>query len=228
MAKKNKDEVPNPNSVANRDILQRMNFLYQASQLLGSMGQAEDKQRPIPKHVLRDAQKKKALRRKQNKLRHPTTIADLSRSYVRDPAVKRTLCKGCDVVLVPGVTALVRIHASESHGHEVLYICTACHTSRRVPAPPIAESPDSAETVQSGLVSGIASAPGDEQLPNPSCPPDGSGAVIVDEHEPSIDDSSRQGRRKRRSSKKQLLPRVPPFFQQNVGHVVFRGNERLG
>ena len=34
MAKKPKDDVPNPNNVANREILQRMNFLYQASVLL--------------------------------------------------------------------------------------------------------------------------------------------------------------------------------------------------
>ena len=40
MAKKNKDEAPNPNSVANRDILQRLNFLYQASAYLSTMPNA--------------------------------------------------------------------------------------------------------------------------------------------------------------------------------------------
>lgn len=37
MAKKNKDDVPNVNSVANRDILHRLNFLYQASAYLDSI-----------------------------------------------------------------------------------------------------------------------------------------------------------------------------------------------
>lgn len=34
---KNKDEIPNPMSVTNRDILQRLNFLYQASVLMNSL-----------------------------------------------------------------------------------------------------------------------------------------------------------------------------------------------
>lgn len=34
MAKKTPDDVPNPSSVTNRDILQRLNFLYQASAYL--------------------------------------------------------------------------------------------------------------------------------------------------------------------------------------------------
>lgn len=37
MGKKNKDEAPNPNNVVNRDILQRLNFLYQASAYLESV-----------------------------------------------------------------------------------------------------------------------------------------------------------------------------------------------
>ncbi len=30
-----------------------------------------------------------------------------------------------------------------------------------------------------------------------------------------------------RRKKKPPVPRPPPFFERNVGHVVFRGNERL-
>lgn len=40
MAKKPKDEAPNPNGVANRDIIQRLNFLYQASAYLNSVSPA--------------------------------------------------------------------------------------------------------------------------------------------------------------------------------------------
>ena len=38
MAKKNKDDTPNLNSIPNRDILQRLNFLYQASSYLNGLG----------------------------------------------------------------------------------------------------------------------------------------------------------------------------------------------
>ena len=42
MGKKNKDEAPNPNGVVNRDILQRLNFLYQASTYLESISRHSD------------------------------------------------------------------------------------------------------------------------------------------------------------------------------------------
>ena len=37
MGKKNKTESPNPSNIVNRDILQRLNFLYQASVYLESV-----------------------------------------------------------------------------------------------------------------------------------------------------------------------------------------------
>lgn len=37
MGKKAKDEVPNLNSIANRDIIQRLNFIYQASVYLNGL-----------------------------------------------------------------------------------------------------------------------------------------------------------------------------------------------
>jgi ribonuclease P protein subunit RPR2 len=37
MGKKNKGELPNPSNITNRDILQRLNFLYQASVYLDSI-----------------------------------------------------------------------------------------------------------------------------------------------------------------------------------------------
>lgn len=37
MGKKNKGDLPNPSNITNRDILQRLNFLYQASVYLDSI-----------------------------------------------------------------------------------------------------------------------------------------------------------------------------------------------
>jgi ribonuclease P protein subunit RPR2 len=44
MGKKNREEAPNPNGVVNRDILQRLNFLYQASAYLESISHQSDVQ----------------------------------------------------------------------------------------------------------------------------------------------------------------------------------------
>ncbi|KAK0201592.1 RNAse P Rpr2/Rpp21/SNM1 subunit domain-containing protein [Desarmillaria ectypa] len=131
MAKKSKDEVPNPNSVPNRDIIQRLNFLYQASVYLNGVTSQSPPQR---KRV---------------------TTSDLSRSYVSsmkivgkkttvkmDPSVKRTICKGCDTILVPGSTVSIRVKKSQSHGHLMVYTCTRCKTPRRIPAPPVDRSSD--------------------------------------------------------------------------------------
>lgn len=46
MGKKNKDEAPNPNSIPNRDIIQRLNFLYQASSYLNGIAGAHSGTEP--------------------------------------------------------------------------------------------------------------------------------------------------------------------------------------
>ncbi len=43
--------------------------------------------------------------------------------------VKRSLCKRCDAVLLPGIGAKVRI---ASVNRQVIYACAACGTERRI------------------------------------------------------------------------------------------------
>ncbi|KAK0485338.1 Rpr2-domain-containing protein [Armillaria luteobubalina] len=125
MARKAKDGTPNANSVPNKDIIQRLNFLYQASVYLNGVTSQSPRRR---KRV---------------------TTGDLSRSYVTsmkvvgrktvvkmDPSVKRTICKRCNTILVPGSTVTIRANKSASHGHVMAYTCTHCKTTRRIPAPP--------------------------------------------------------------------------------------------
>jgi ribonuclease P protein subunit RPR2 len=138
--KKSQDDVPNPSSVQNRDIMQRLNYLYQASVLLGSTT-ALDNSRSQPSRDWSCPSRRQIRERELPKKRHPSTMLDLSRTYVRsmkvigtkttvrmlgfsllcllyrskpsiyrDPSVKRTLCKKCAIVLVPGTTALVRVN----------------------------------------------------------------------------------------------------------------------
>ncbi|KAG0700731.1 RNAse P Rpr2/Rpp21/SNM1 subunit domain-containing protein [Suillus ampliporus] len=190
MGKKNKDNIPNPNSVGNRDIIQRLNFLYQASVLLNGMTAGPSSQVPSSPCEANDAQNAPKKRKKK-----VVSTSDLSRSYVDtmkavgqktnvkiDPTVKRVICKGCNVVLVPGASSTVRVKNSTSHRHLIIHTCKSCRTSRRIPAPPVLD---------------------------------------VNEPQGSASGSAQRGQ------KKSHAPRLPPHFARDLGHVAFRGNERL-
>ncbi|KAJ7045851.1 RNAse P Rpr2/Rpp21/SNM1 subunit domain-containing protein [Mycena alexandri] len=147
MAKKdkNKDEPPSAANIVNKDIMQRLNFMYQASVYLSGV-------LPVPEPP-KTVQKRAKKARKMN-------VHDLSKAYINsmktvasktmvkmDPAVKRTLCNGCNIVLVPGSTATVRVKSSKTHGHVMHYRCTSCKSTRRIPAPPtLTESVPAAST----------------------------------------------------------------------------------
>ncbi|KAI6110579.1 Rpr2-domain-containing protein [Pisolithus croceorrhizus] len=130
-------DIPNPNHISNKDIIQRLNFLYQASALLGTISPNT----PVTCHSTDCHQPRR---------RRVVTISELSRSYVDtmkivgqktntkiDPSVKRSLCKNCSSVLAPGISATVRVKNSASHHHLVSYVCHACRSERRIPAPPV-------------------------------------------------------------------------------------------
>jgi ribonuclease P protein subunit RPR2 len=86
MAKKTKDDAPNPSSVVNRDIIQRLSFLYQASSYLNSPAFRECSQ--VGHGDVRDTRKKR---------RKLATSDDLARTYVQSMKVagKKTLVKMC-------------------------------------------------------------------------------------------------------------------------------------
>ena len=265
---KHKDEAPNPMSVTNRDVLQRLNFLYQASVLLNSLAPPRSVPDDDEPSVSSTTPKDKDIGTEQgedNPRSHPKTsqrkkrrrvvgFEELSRSYVetmksvgqktnvkmcvfifagspceslvdassvrRDPSVKRRLCKRCSAPLIPGISATVRIRGSwslcggiahcfslistfgtdsTSHGHLISYRCHCCQTERRIPAPPVLHL----DTPVNG-----ASA---EAQPTEASTSTGSSL------------RSRQQKRKKRGPQ----PRLPPHFARDVGHIVFRGNERL-
>jgi len=163
MGKKNKGDVPNPNNIANRDILQRLNFLYQASVYMESISRqcsnvvdtgagpsGSISGLPVGATAVGDAGQStallsKAAKRKGNREQRKRRViraADIGQGYVRamrligqkatvkmwvssivictlldncylrDPTVKRTLCKGCDTVLIPGLSATVRVNSA--------------------------------------------------------------------------------------------------------------------
>ncbi|KAH9978729.1 RNAse P Rpr2/Rpp21/SNM1 subunit domain-containing protein [Lactifluus volemus] len=215
MGKKNKDEAPKPNNVLNRDILQRLNFLYQASVCMESIsrqcnrgptldleGSSEDNSErttttPLPKASGR--------KRPQEQCKGRVIRAsDIGQGYVRamrligqkatvkmDPTVKRTLCKGCDTVLIPGQSATVRINSSNNHRHLITTSCLRCQLSRRIPAPPV---------------------------PKLAPVPHNDIAMDIDK---SGDSAAPKSKRRRGPP-----PRPPPLFERE-GHVIFRGNEQI-
>ena len=163
-------------------------------------------------------------------VREPTCPIYLCANDHRDPAVKRTLCKECNLILVPGATAVVRVNreinqdlrmricihvdiiASSSHGHAVCYTCISCQTMQRIPAPPILDINASTDTAE---------------LTRPSNQPKEETSSAMDVNllrEEGIKFASSSRHVRRKSGPR---PRLPPLFERNVGHVVFRGNERI-
>ncbi|KAI0029843.1 RNAse P Rpr2/Rpp21/SNM1 subunit domain-containing protein [Vararia minispora EC-137] len=216
------DEVPNPSSVTNRDILQRLNFLYQASTFLQSVSEpplapAFQQKRNPSLRTSRSNNKSKATAEGRATARRTRTIstADLAKSYVRsmrqigqkatvrmDPSVKRTLCRGCDGVLVPGISSTIRVNPCGSHGQVMTTTCRHCGHTRRIPAPPI---------------------PGHaEENPSPNVGLSESAEVEMAE-QPSSAPARKRAHRKRT---RKAAPRLPPLFERE-GHVVFRGNEQI-
>ncbi|TNY20672.1 RNAse P Rpr2/Rpp21/SNM1 subunit domain-containing protein [Rhodotorula diobovata] len=110
-----------------------------------------------------------------------------------DPGVKRTVCKGCGTVLVPGVSASVRIKPSGPHAHLIVHRCLSCHAERRFPAPP--------------------------HLP-PSALPD--GAALEGTLQDAVDTPAPPTRQTRRERREARQARTPVFFERE-GHVLVRG-----
>ncbi|KAG2150863.1 Rpr2-domain-containing protein [Suillus clintonianus] len=206
MGKQNKDDIPNPSRVGNRDIIQRLNFLYQASVLLNAVT-ADLSEVPFSPCETNDTHNPPKKWQKR-----VVSTAELSRSYIDtmkvvgqktnvkiDPTVKRVICKGCHIVLMPGASSTVRVKNSASHRHLIIHTCKSCRTSRRIPAPPVLDAnelqPESTTTdpLAPGAITEITSIPRSAQ----------------------------------RRQKRPRALRLPPHFDRDLGHVVFRGNERL-
>ncbi|TFK21892.1 hypothetical protein FA15DRAFT_62316 [Coprinopsis marcescibilis] len=162
-SKKEKEVMPNANNVPNREILQRLNFMYQAGVCLGSLGAGEGSRAlsvPLAGVVLDDSaaaaeknggkgRRGKGKRNRKAKVTVKKGLNDLSVLYSKsmqevgakttvkmDPGMKRALCGGCGAALVLGVSASCRVRKLPSHGRAVIYRCLGCGSAKRVPAPP--------------------------------------------------------------------------------------------
>ncbi|CAI8024690.1 Ribonuclease P protein subunit p21 [Geodia barretti] len=100
--------------VPHREAFMRMNFLFQASLAVLSANPSHPQLSRFYVHTMKNVGKRLVLR--------------------MDPGMKRMLCKGCDSLLVPGVTATHRVRAHrETH---VVVKCLTCGNVKRFPTRP--------------------------------------------------------------------------------------------
>ncbi|KAI8896935.1 RNAse P Rpr2/Rpp21/SNM1 subunit domain-containing protein [Globomyces pollinis-pini] len=98
--------------IPNKDIYDRMNFLYQAATLYS--------QNPLKKYSHHLSSQLKSVSKKL---------------VIRmDPSIKRTICKKCDGVLIPGKTCELDVNE-----FLVNVVCNVCQHSKRFPIPRLLE-----------------------------------------------------------------------------------------
>ena len=111
MPKKKKDKKIS-NKIPHKDAIERMNYLYQIAH--------------------------EALRLKNESLArfYMYTMMTISKRLVirLDPSIKRTICKHCHSLLVPGITMRVRVSSNrETH---IVQTCLYCKNQKRFLARP--------------------------------------------------------------------------------------------
>ncbi|KAK4686076.1 ribonuclease P protein subunit RPR2, partial [Tremellales sp. Uapishka_1] len=175
MAKATKTHKPNgPPAPANRDLFQRVNFTYQASILLqnlasssGSTPTSDPDTEPDIARLGRNgikATKKMIVHNQLKMCVFPTSLVAVLLKRPSDPSLKRTICRHCSTVLVPGLTCKIRNRrgwsslprvtrglspsdadfcctANKSHSEVIHQTCFHCTTVLTIPAPPLPSTP---------------------------------------------------------------------------------------
>lgn len=102
--------APQKKGIGGKDAFARMNFLYQASSFCSSLSSAQGQTlSAYYGSVFRNVAKKACVR--------------------AEPELKRTLCKGCNALLVPGKNARVRLKKKPTS--RLIVTCLSCSTLKR-------------------------------------------------------------------------------------------------
>ncbi|KAI0545072.1 RNAse P Rpr2/Rpp21/SNM1 subunit domain-containing protein [Xylaria curta] len=119
-------------SVPNKHLYSRLSYLHQAAALLGShMGNTDGSKSESP---AADQSRLKLARHLLTDLR-----ATSLKSQIRlSPAMKHTICKFCDTLLIEGETSTSVVENKSKHGKkpwaDVLVVkCNSCHGVKRFP-----------------------------------------------------------------------------------------------
>lgn len=165
----------------------------------------------------------------------------------RDPSVKRTMCKGCNTLLMPGVTAKVRVKrvfyvfhttslcsycsaildfpglllALPSHRHAVSYTCINCSFSRRIPAPPITEQAYQPSPIKPQNGAPICAQDMDVD------PVDELLSTVSAKLTTGAGENTKQATPQSRKRKRKTTKPLPVPFFAKAEHILFVGNDRV-
>ena len=114
--------------------------------------------------------------------------------------------------------------ASKSHRNTVVYTCKACQTSRKIPAPPVHDPSAPASRSQAAGSADAGPSIADQETSDGVDAPQEDATMLSDQATHS--ENGKESRIRPRRAKA-IFSRPPPFFEQDIGHVIFKGNERL-
>ncbi|GHJ85353.1 hypothetical protein NliqN6_1755 [Naganishia liquefaciens] len=164
MSKANaKDAAAFPQGRKNQDLLQRLNHLYQANTYLASLSSGNLRARTQTRDGARSTLEDKVIQTSDGhsgrtdldalgvavrKSNHRFGVMVKHNILATDPSLKRSFCKGCNTICIPGHNARVRVKsaASKIHGNRITTTCLTCQTTRTIPAPPITGRDDTPVT----------------------------------------------------------------------------------
>lgn len=120
---------PSPHAVPNRDLMLRMNFLYQVAAHLTRLPEEPR----LSQDITRDGEKQQTGTYQDLARVHIGTMRQIGQksmvkmwdwprsldfrgvyAHCRDPSVKRTLCRVCNSILIPGITSRTRVKSEYS------------------------------------------------------------------------------------------------------------------
>ncbi|KAJ2720424.1 Ribonuclease P protein subunit p21 [Coemansia sp. Benny D115] len=141
------DKGPKSGTLPNRELYERMNFLFQTSQFLAALAGNANKDTTSQQASDTDAAAVVAAADRQASLiplarfysKEMRTIA--RKSVLRmSPHMRREICRVCATPLLPGVSCIKRVKG-KGHGRRVVTTCTYCGNSARLMVGETAENP---------------------------------------------------------------------------------------
>jgi len=96
-------------NLAQKDLYERINYLYQAARTMLEHNTKQPQVSCFYGHVLSNVAARGVLK--------------------LDPSIKRTICKACNAVLIPGLTSSVRIRGKRQK--HLVITCIQCKTLKR-------------------------------------------------------------------------------------------------
>ncbi|EJU04420.1 Rpr2-domain-containing protein [Dacryopinax primogenitus] len=215
MAKKDHQAAPTAAGIQNREALQRMNFLYQASAYLANAASLTGGSNPEGAKALDELSRQYTKDMSEIALKTVTKL---------DPTIKRTICSRCGSVLLPGRTSRSTIKFSGPHGHRIRSLCVQCGDARNVPAPPLLD--EGAQLDGSSLRishQGVSTKPVYDADISDTMPTKKSRKRSRKARQDNSATRKRQDRRHR-----PLAPSsVPLFAREAAGHALFVRNVRV-